>query len=238
MGSARCAIDGSQTGLSPLSSASVSCSPVSVRITVRLPNGSTANTSPQVISPGCLVRRRRGQEDVGAQPAGVGERRLDAGVLGSASRRRPGCPSRTPEPVGVAQDVERLGADHLVAQLGGLRVGLRRRSPGRRRAAPHRGSSRPGWPRRPTPRRRRSPSAAAPSSWLPALMPSVTRMSPDASGWTTRWVCPATIASTVVSCSRSAMVDDRAVPRDGRCGRRSRLAARARCPRGSPPPAP
>jgi hypothetical protein len=43
---------GLQTGLKPVSSASRSCAPVSVRITVRLPNGSTANTSPHVISPG------------------------------------------------------------------------------------------------------------------------------------------------------------------------------------------
>src|SRR5690242_14862782 len=42
-----------QTGLNPLSIACSSCAPVSVMITVRLPNGSTANTSPQVISFGC-----------------------------------------------------------------------------------------------------------------------------------------------------------------------------------------
>jgi hypothetical protein len=47
------AIAGSQTGVNPLRSASVSCAPVSVSITVRFPNGSTANTSPHVTSPGC-----------------------------------------------------------------------------------------------------------------------------------------------------------------------------------------
>ena len=47
------AIDALQNGLNPLSSALRRCSPVSVRITVRLPNGSTAKTSPQVIWPAC-----------------------------------------------------------------------------------------------------------------------------------------------------------------------------------------
>ena len=44
-------------------------------------------------------------------------------------------------------------------------------------------------------------------------MPSVTRMFPRIR-LDTRWVCPATIASTSVSCRASAMSDDRAVPRN------------------------
>ena len=63
------ATDGSHTGLNPLSMAAVSCAPVSVSITVRLPNGSTANTSPHVTSPGCLTRRWRAEtSDVGRRP--------------------------------------------------------------------------------------------------------------------------------------------------------------------------
>src|SRR4051794_4558801 len=37
----------------PFTNAACAWAPVSVRIVVRLPNGRTANTSPQVISPGC-----------------------------------------------------------------------------------------------------------------------------------------------------------------------------------------
>src|SRR5664279_1873868 len=47
------AIAVSHTGLNPLSRACSNCAPVSVSSTVRLPNGNTADTSPQVISPGC-----------------------------------------------------------------------------------------------------------------------------------------------------------------------------------------
>ena len=43
---------GWQNGVNPLMNAVRSWSPVIVRIVVRLPNGSTAKTSPQVISPG------------------------------------------------------------------------------------------------------------------------------------------------------------------------------------------
>ena len=42
---------GSQNGVKPFTNACRSWSPVSVRITVRLPNGRTANISPHVISP-------------------------------------------------------------------------------------------------------------------------------------------------------------------------------------------
>ena len=42
-----------QTGEKPLRNACSSCAPVSVSMTVRLPNGRTANISPQVISHGC-----------------------------------------------------------------------------------------------------------------------------------------------------------------------------------------
>src|SRR5687768_16616739 len=45
------AIAGLQTGLNPFSNAAVSTSPVIVAMTVRLPNGNTANTSPHVTSP-------------------------------------------------------------------------------------------------------------------------------------------------------------------------------------------
>ena len=44
---------GLQTGEKPFRNASLSWAPVSVRIVVRLPKGSTAKTSPHVISPGC-----------------------------------------------------------------------------------------------------------------------------------------------------------------------------------------
>ena len=43
---------GWQNGVNPFRNAVRSWSPVIVMIVVRLPNGSTANTSPQVISPG------------------------------------------------------------------------------------------------------------------------------------------------------------------------------------------
>ena len=44
------AMAGSQAGENPLTRAAVSCSPVRVSITVRLPKGRTAKTSPHVIS--------------------------------------------------------------------------------------------------------------------------------------------------------------------------------------------
>src|SRR4051812_8031890 len=46
-------IDVSQNAEKALSIPVLTCAPVSVRIVVRLPNGRTAKTSPQVISPGC-----------------------------------------------------------------------------------------------------------------------------------------------------------------------------------------
>ena len=68
-------------------------------------------------------------------------------------------------------------------------------------------------------------------------MPSVTRMSPTIR-LDTRWVCPATMASTVVS--GSELVGDghdRAVPRRPAACRRRRWS-RSRCPRGSRRPGP
>ena len=108
------------------------------------------------------------------------------------------------QPGRVAQDVVGLRADHLVAQHRGLRVGVvdDRLDVGhgpRRRA-----SWRPGSPRRPTPRRRRCTISWSTEYDAPALMPSVTRMSPRIR-FDTRWVWPTTIASTVVSWSASAM---------------------------------
>ena len=47
------AMFGLQTGENPFRNACCSCAPVRVRIVVRLPNGRTAKTSPQVISPAC-----------------------------------------------------------------------------------------------------------------------------------------------------------------------------------------
>src|SRR4249919_464832 len=49
------AIAGLQTGENPFRYACSICAPVSVRMTVRLPNGSTENISPQVISHGCSL---------------------------------------------------------------------------------------------------------------------------------------------------------------------------------------
>ena len=46
-------IDGSQKAEKPFSNAVFIWAPVSVSITVRLPNGRIVNISPQVISPGC-----------------------------------------------------------------------------------------------------------------------------------------------------------------------------------------
>ena len=46
-------IAGSQKAEKPFSNAVFICAPVSVSMTVRLPNGRTANISPHVISPGC-----------------------------------------------------------------------------------------------------------------------------------------------------------------------------------------
>ena len=86
---------GSQNGVKPLRNACLQLGPVRVRITVRLPNGSTANISPQVISPGCSPGARRGEQEVLAETAGVGEGGVDTRVLRPAWRRSPCCPSPT-----------------------------------------------------------------------------------------------------------------------------------------------
>ncbi len=147
---------GSQAGLNPLSSASVSWAPVSVSITVRLPNGSTAKTSPHVISPGASVRRRRrGEGQVGAQAARVGQRRVDARIGGAHRVGDQVAHRRLAQARRIAQDVALLRADHLGCAAPPSRRWPRRRSPARRAVARRRGSWRRAWTCRP--RRRPSP---------------------------------------------------------------------------------
>ncbi len=115
-----------QTGENPFRNACRSWAPVSVRIIVRLPNGSTANISPQVISHGRFTGARRRADEVLPQPTGVGVRRVDAGVLLAHRVGDHVAHLRLVQPRRVAQDVVGLRADHLVAQHRGLRRSRRR----------------------------------------------------------------------------------------------------------------
>ena len=91
---------------------------------MRLPNGSTANISPHVISHGRLARAGRRADEVLPQPAGVGVGRVDAGVLPPHRVGHHVAHLGLVQPGRVAQDVVGLRADHLVAQHRGLRVGV------------------------------------------------------------------------------------------------------------------
>ena len=115
---------GLQIGEKPLRNACSNWAPVSVSITVRLPKGSTANISPQVISPGCSPALGGATVEVGAQAARVGVGRIHARVLQAHGVGHHIAHRGLEETGRGAHDVDRLRADDLVAQHGGLRVGV------------------------------------------------------------------------------------------------------------------
>ena len=114
-----------------------------------------------------LARGGRSQEEVLAQASGVGQRRVHARVLTPHRVRDHVAHRRLEQPARCPQDVDRLRADHLVAEHRGLGVRLVDDRLNVRPRAPRRGSWRCGWWCRPRRRRHARASAAPPSSWRP-----------------------------------------------------------------------
>ena len=171
---------GSQNGVKPLTNACCQ-----LRAGERLDHGPVAerqdreHLAPRDLA-GCLARRDGGRDSevlargrrscvYAASTPGYLSRIASATMLPIADSMQPGR---------VALDVDRLGADHLVAQDGGLRRWRRRRSPGRRPAGDAEVLGDAGRAAGPVDVAALDHQLEHRVASRPALMPSVTRMLP------------------------------------------------------------
>ena len=159
---------------------------------MRLPNGSTANISPQVISPGCSPALGGVHEQVLPQAAGVRVGRLDAGVL-------------------LAHRVGDHVAHRRLVEPGRRRAGCR--SPGCR--SPGCAARRSGrWRRRRSPGRR--PAGATPMFLATRVAPPAQATSPPLTiSWSDRVAGAGVDPLGDRGCGRASG------SRPGGCGRRS-----------------